>query len=144
MHMNTMNHYGNRGFGGPPQPQRQGGRRGNSNRGGGGFRNSRFDHNNQNQHNQNNQQQRNQNQGQGDQRPNEVSCQSISSRNLANLFYIKPISSINHEPLPISRNWHRIQTSLARYRDRHLVIAWFPSTVGWPRFRAVQTLAFEI
>ncbi|CAK1540441.1 unnamed protein product [Leptosia nina] len=44
-----MHHFGNRGFGGPPQPQRQGGRRGNR---GGGFRggnNSRFDHNQRNQ-----------------------------------------------------------------------------------------------
>lgn len=66
MHMHAMNQYGNRGFGGPPQPQRQGGRRGNNRGfvGGGNFRNnSRFDHN----------QQRNQN-NQGGQRPqNEVS-----------------------------------------------------------------------
>ncbi|XP_038214952.1 hrp65 protein-like isoform X1 [Zerene cesonia] len=56
MQMQAMNHYGNRGFGGPPQPQRQGGRRGNNR---GGFRNnSRFEHN-----------QRNHNQ-QGGQRPN--------------------------------------------------------------------------
>ncbi|GBP55577.1 Hrp65 protein [Eumeta japonica] len=42
-----MNHYGNhhRGFGGQPQPQRQGGRRGNNR---GGFRNSRFEPNNMN------------------------------------------------------------------------------------------------
>lgn len=39
--MQAMNQYGNRGFGGPPQPQRQGGRRGNNR----GFRNSRFEHN---------------------------------------------------------------------------------------------------
>lgn len=60
MHMHAMNQYGNRGFGGPPQPQRQGGRRGNNRGfGGGNFRNnSRFDHN----------QQRNQN-NQGGQRP---------------------------------------------------------------------------
>ncbi|XP_060803942.1 hrp65 protein isoform X2 [Amyelois transitella] len=58
MQMQAMNQY-NRGFGGPPQPQRQGGRRGNNR---GGFRgNSRFEHN---------QNQRNQNQGQGGQRPN--------------------------------------------------------------------------
>lgn len=57
MQMHAMNQYGNqRGFGGPPQPQRQG-RRGNNR---GGFRNSRFDHNNQ----------RNMNHGQGGQRPN--------------------------------------------------------------------------
>lgn len=42
MQMQNMNQYGNRGYGGPPQPQRQGGRRG-INRG--GFRNSRFEHN---------------------------------------------------------------------------------------------------
>ncbi|KPJ12028.1 Hrp65 protein [Papilio machaon] len=54
-----MNQFGNRGYGGPPQPQRQGGRRGNNR---GGFRNSRFEHNNQNQ--------RNHNHGQGGQRPN--------------------------------------------------------------------------
>ncbi|KPI96765.1 Hrp65 protein [Papilio xuthus] len=54
-----MNQFGNRGYGGPPQPQRQGGRRGNNR---GGFRNSRFEHNNQNE--------RNQNHGQGGQRPN--------------------------------------------------------------------------
>ncbi|XP_063535057.1 hrp65 protein-like isoform X2 [Cydia strobilella] len=61
MHAQAMNHYGNqRGFGGPPQPQRQGGRRGNNR---GGFRGpTRFDQNNQNQ--------RNQNQPQGGQRPN--------------------------------------------------------------------------
>ncbi|CAG9785512.1 unnamed protein product [Diatraea saccharalis] len=64
MQMQGMNHYGNnRGFGGPPQPQRQGGRRG-INRG--GFRNSRFEPNNQRNHNQN----QNQNQGAGGQRPN--------------------------------------------------------------------------
>ncbi|XP_045768478.1 hrp65 protein-like [Maniola jurtina] len=68
MQMQAMNQYGNnRGFGGPPQPQRQGGRRGN-NRGGtgaGGFRNnSRFDHN-----------QRNPNQQQGGQRPNNEPAQ---------------------------------------------------------------------
>ncbi|CAH0714278.1 unnamed protein product, partial [Brenthis ino] len=40
--MQGMNQYGNRGYGGPPQPQRQGGRRGNNR---GGFRNSRFEHN---------------------------------------------------------------------------------------------------
>ncbi|KAM3964165.1 PTB-associated splicing factor isoform 2-T2 [Aphomia sociella] len=59
MQMQAMNHYGNqRGFGGPPQPQRQGMRRGNNR---GGFRNSRFDQNTQ----------RNQpNHGQGGQRPN--------------------------------------------------------------------------
>ncbi|KAG7306420.1 hypothetical protein JYU34_009052 [Plutella xylostella] len=55
MQMHAMNNY-NRGFGGQPQPQRQGPRRGN--RGGGGFRQTRFDNN----------QQRNQNQNQG-QRP---------------------------------------------------------------------------
>lgn len=56
-----MNQYGNhRGFGGPPQPQRQGGRRGN-NRGGGFRNNSRFEHNQRNP---------NQNQGPGGQRPN--------------------------------------------------------------------------
>ncbi|OWR48282.1 splicing factor proline- and glutamine-rich [Danaus plexippus plexippus] len=45
--MHAMNQY--RGFGGPPQPQRQGGRRGNNR---GGFRNSRFEHNqNQRGHN---------------------------------------------------------------------------------------------
>ncbi|XP_013177869.1 PREDICTED: hrp65 protein-like [Papilio xuthus] len=59
MQMQGMNQFGNRGYGGPPQPQRQGGRRGNNR---GGFRNSRFEHNNQNQ--------RNQNHGQGGQRPN--------------------------------------------------------------------------
>lgn len=58
--MQAMNNFGNRGFGGAPQPQRQGGRRG-TNRG--GFRNSRFD--------QPNNQQRNA-QNQGGQRPNEV------------------------------------------------------------------------
>ncbi|XP_047530623.1 hrp65 protein-like isoform X1 [Vanessa atalanta] len=42
MQMQAMNQYGNRGYGGPPQPQRQGGRRGNNR---GGFRNSRFEHN---------------------------------------------------------------------------------------------------
>ncbi|XP_050346602.1 hrp65 protein-like [Nymphalis io] len=42
MQMQGMNQYGNRGYGGPPQPQRQGGRRGNNR---GGFRNSRFEHN---------------------------------------------------------------------------------------------------
>lgn len=58
--MHAMNHYGNqRGFGGPPQPQRQGGRRGNNR---GGFRQTRFDNNGPNQ--------RNPNQGQGGQRPN--------------------------------------------------------------------------
>jgi hypothetical protein len=62
MQMQGMNQYGNhRGFGGPPQPQRQGGRRGNMR---GGFRNTRFD--------QNNQRNQNYNQGQGGQRPNEV------------------------------------------------------------------------
>ncbi|XP_047509099.1 hrp65 protein-like [Pieris napi] len=54
----AMNHFGHRGFGGPPQPQRQGGRRGNR---GGGFRgNSRFEHNHRN------------STQQGGQRPNEV------------------------------------------------------------------------
>lgn len=66
MQMHAMNQYGNRGFGGPPQPQRQGGRRGNNR---GGFRNSRFEQNQNNQQ----QQQRNFNQGQGGQRPIEVS-----------------------------------------------------------------------
>ncbi|CAH0407041.1 unnamed protein product [Chilo suppressalis] len=62
MQMQGMNNYGNqRGFGGPPQPQRQGGRRGNNR---GGFRNSRFEHNNQRNSNQGNQ-----NQGSGGQRP---------------------------------------------------------------------------
>ncbi|XP_049868565.1 hrp65 protein-like isoform X3 [Pectinophora gossypiella] len=58
MQMHAMNQFG-RGYGGPPQPQRQGGRRGN--RGGiGGFRNnSRFEHN-----------QRNNPNMQGGQRPN--------------------------------------------------------------------------
>ncbi|KAL0880770.1 hypothetical protein ABMA27_001971 [Loxostege sticticalis] len=61
MQMHGMNQYGNhRGFGGPPQPQRQGGRRGN-NRGGGFRNNSRFEHNQRNP---------NQNQGPGGQRPN--------------------------------------------------------------------------
>lgn len=56
MQMQGMHHFGNqRGYGGPPQPQRQG-RRGNNR---GGFRNSRFDQN-----------QRNPNHGQGGQRPN--------------------------------------------------------------------------
>ena len=66
MQMQAMNQFGNRGFGGPPQPQRQG-RRGNNR---GGFRNSRFDHT----------QQRNQNQnhGQGGQRPNEVGLNFLS------------------------------------------------------------------
>ncbi|VVC89958.1 unnamed protein product [Leptidea sinapis] len=42
--MQAMNQYiNNRGFGGPPQPQRQGGRRGMNRGGGGGYRNSRFD-----------------------------------------------------------------------------------------------------
>lgn len=61
-----MNNFGNsnRGFGGQPQPQRQGPRRGNNR---GGFRNTRFEQVN-NQGNQRNQNQ--QNQGQ---RPNEVS-----------------------------------------------------------------------
>ncbi|XP_023935383.2 hrp65 protein [Bicyclus anynana] len=65
MQMQAMNQYGNnRGYGGPPQPQRQGGRRGNNRGGAGGFRNnSRFDHN-----------QRNQNQ-QGGQRPNNEPAQ---------------------------------------------------------------------
>ena len=62
MQMQAMNQFGNnRGLGGPPQPQRQGGRRGNNNRG--GFRNSRFEHNQRNSN-------QNQNhQGQGGQRP---------------------------------------------------------------------------
>lgn len=61
MQMQAMNNFGNqRGFGGPPQPQRQGGRRGNNR----GFRNSRFEHNRPQQ-------------GQGGQRPsNEVSNKS--------------------------------------------------------------------
>lgn len=64
MQMQAMNQYGNqRGYGGPPQPQRQGGRRG-MNRG--GFRNPRFDQN-----------QRNQNHGQGGQRPNNDVSQVI-------------------------------------------------------------------
>lgn len=65
MQMQAMHQFGNnqRGFGGPPQPQRQGGRRGNrgGGGGGGGFRNSRFDHNQRNPNNQN---------SQGGQRPN--------------------------------------------------------------------------
>ncbi|KAF9791458.1 hypothetical protein SFRURICE_007475 [Spodoptera frugiperda] len=61
MQMQAMNQFGNRGFGGPPQPQRQG-RRGHHR---GGFRNTRFDHNMHNA-------QRNMNHGQGGQRPNEV------------------------------------------------------------------------
>lgn len=67
MQMQAMNQYGNhRGFGGPPQPQRQGGRRGHNR---GGFRNSRFDNN------QGNQRHQNQNHGPGGQRPhNEVSA----------------------------------------------------------------------
>ncbi|XP_053612218.1 hrp65 protein-like [Plodia interpunctella] len=61
--MQAMNHY-NRGFGGPPQPQRQN-RRGNNR---GGFRgHSRFD---------NSPHQRNQNQGQGVQRPNNENQQN--------------------------------------------------------------------
>lgn len=59
--MQAMNQFNNRGFGGPPQPQRQG-RRGHNR---GGFRNTRFDHNMHNA-------QRNMNHGQGGQRPNEV------------------------------------------------------------------------
>lgn len=51
--MQAMHQFGNRGFGGPPQPQRQGGRRGNNR---GGFRHSRFEPNQQQQ------QQRNQGQ----------------------------------------------------------------------------------
>ncbi|CAH2216832.1 jg14821, partial [Pararge aegeria aegeria] len=63
MQMQAMNQYGNRGYGGAPQPQRQG-RRGNNRGGPGGFRNnSRFDHN-----------QRNSNQ-QGGQRPTNESNQ---------------------------------------------------------------------
>ncbi|KAJ8730874.1 hypothetical protein PYW08_002287 [Mythimna loreyi] len=63
MQMQGMNQFGNRGFGGPPQPQRQN-RRGNNR---GGFRNTRFD----------NTPQRNQNQGQGGQRPNEIKSAPI-------------------------------------------------------------------
>lgn len=67
MQMYAMNQFGNqRGFGGPPQPQRQG-RRGNHR---GGFRNnSRFD-------------QRNQNHGQGGQRPNEVGTRLFISERI--------------------------------------------------------------
>ncbi|PZC85153.1 hypothetical protein B5X24_HaOG202917 [Helicoverpa armigera] len=67
MQMQAMNQFGNhRGFGGPPQPQRQG-RRGNNR---GGFRNSRFDHNVQ----------RNQNHGQGGQRPNEAKPPQLNDK----------------------------------------------------------------
>lgn len=66
MQMQAMNQYGNRGFGGPPQPQRQGGRRGNNR---GGFRNSRFEHN-----------QRGGSNHHGGQRPNnEVSISAIGN-----------------------------------------------------------------
>lgn len=64
MQMQAMNNFGNqRGFGGPPQPQRQGGRRGNNR----GFRNSRFEHNRPQQ-------------GQGGQRPSNEKATSQSNQ----------------------------------------------------------------
>lgn len=82
--MQAMNNFGNRGFGGPPQPQRQGGRRG-ANRG--GFRNSRFDQgNNGNQHRSTG------NQGnQGGQRPTEQSNASIQQQ-------VKPLMQQQSKP----------------------------------------------
>ncbi|KAJ2949836.1 hypothetical protein O0L34_g11150 [Tuta absoluta] len=60
--------FGNRGFGGPPQPQRQGGRRGGNRGGGGGGPPGGFRNNSRFEHNQGNNQR---NHNQGGQRPND-------------------------------------------------------------------------